>query len=120
MYIQSKTKDVVFTVVAGMLLLALALTWNSRSHLIVELDVCRFTLKNCESDLKREKENIERLRDQVLSEQQLARDNTYALSKKAIPIIEKFNDFIEMMDRRLKNGELSKSIMDEYAQIFKR
>jgi hypothetical protein len=107
MYIPSQKKDVVFTVIIGALLLVLALTWNAKRMATDELEITKFKLSNCEDDLKREKARRNRPQELVMDQS-------------AAPIIDKHNAIMDMLLRRMKNGELSKSMMAEYEQILKR
>lgn len=111
MYIQSKTKDVLFTVVSGVLLLAIALTWNAGNHAKNSLEICEFKLSNCEKDLRWEKENNKRLTE--------SNNKSLDMVKNTFPTLDQHKAIMEMMYRRIKNGEVSKSMMTEYEKILK-
>lgn len=106
MYIQSKTKDVVFTVVAGLLLLSIALVWNSRRNAKDQLEITKFKLANCEDDLKREKARHNRPQE-------------VAMDQSALPIIKTHNAVLDMLTRRMQNGELSESMKREFETILR-
>lgn len=121
MYIQSKTKDVIFTVVAGLLLLSIALSWNSGRITKDELEITKFKLSSCESNLKSEKLSVARLKEEVASEKRRvleSMNDAARIANKATPTIKKYNSIMEMLLRRMQNGELSKSMIKEYEQIL--
>lgn len=113
MYIQSKAKDVVFTIISGGLLLALALTWNAGNHVKGSLEICEFKLKSCEADLKSEKEMHERTKASLKEQLNTVKSST-------LPLIDTHQAIIEMLDRWNGKGYLSESMTREFVQILKK
>jgi len=122
MYIPSNKKDVVFTIAAGLLMLTLALTWNSGRQAKLELAITKVKLVNCEDDLKREQERHNRTKAAMESASQGLRNNLNAgeaIALKTIPLLKNNSAIIELIARWAKSGKLSSDMLQEATVVLK-
>jgi hypothetical protein len=115
MFIPSSKKDVVLTIIICALTLVLALTWRSKQIAVGELEIAKYKLSSCQDDLKLAKEKNQSLKE--------ISNKSLALSEKLNATFDKTTTqhiaIMDMMYRRIKNGEVPEPIVREYLQIVK-
>ncbi len=112
MLIQSSKKDVVLTIIVCALTIMLALTWRSKKIAVGELEIAKYKLSSCQDELKLAKE-----KNQALKENS---SKSLDLAKNTLPLLDQHKAIMDMMYRRINNGEVSQSMMREYTDILKR